>query len=78
VKILRLQEARAKAGLSQRAVAKELGITDAAVCLWETGKTMPRAALLPRLAALYNCTVDELLREDGTGADRNENRKETT
>lgn len=58
-----LLTARAKAGLSQRAVAKELGITDAAVCMWETGKTMPRAALLPRLAALYNCTVDELLRE---------------
>lgn len=55
---------RAKAGLSQRAVAKELNITDAAVCLWETGKTLPRAALLPKLAALYGCTVDELLRED--------------
>lgn len=61
---MRLQEARAKAGLSQRAVAKELGITDAAVCLWETGRNLPRAALLPKLAALYGCTVDDLLRED--------------
>ena len=64
---MRLKEARVKAGLSQRAVAKELGITDAAVCLWETGKNLPRAALLPRLAALYNCTVDDLLREDAPG-----------
>lgn len=64
-----LLTARTRAGLSQRAVAKELGITDAAVCLWETGKTMPRAALLPRLAALYGTTVDELLREDDAGAD---------
>lgn len=56
--------ARTKAGLSQRAVANKLGITDAAVCLWEAGKTMPRAALLPKLAALYGCTIDELLRED--------------
>lgn len=70
---MRLQEARTKVGLSQRAVAKELGITDAAVCLWETGKTLPRAALLPKLAVLYGCTVDELLREDDTGADHNEN-----
>lgn len=70
---MRLQEARTKAGLSQRAVAKELGITDAAVCLWETGKNLPRAALLPKLAALYGTTVDELLREDDTGADHNEN-----
>lgn len=68
---MRLQEARTKAGLSQRAVAKELGITDAAVCLWETGKTLPRAALLPKLAALYGTTVDELLREDDASVDRN-------
>lgn len=59
-----LAMARTRARLSQRAVAKELGITDAAVCLWETGKTLPQAALLPKLAVLYNCTVDELLRED--------------
>lgn len=58
-----LAAARAKAGLSQAAVAKALGITDAAVCLWETGKTLPRAALLPKLAVLYGCTIDELLQE---------------
>ena len=63
--------ARTKTGLSQREVAKKLGITDAAVCLWETGKTMPRATLLPKLAALYGCTVDELLREDDTSANDN-------
>ncbi len=62
-----LAAARAKEGLSQRAVVATLGITNAAVCLWETGKTMPRAALLPKLAALYDCTVDELLREDEPG-----------
>lgn len=56
--------ARTNAGLSQAKVARELGITDAAVCLWETGKTLPRAVLLPKLAALYGCTIDELLRED--------------
>lgn len=59
-----LASARAKAGLSQKAVADKLCITDAAVCLWETGKTLPRASLLPKLAALYDCTVDELLRGD--------------
>lgn len=55
---------RTKAGLSQKAVAEKLDITDAAVCLWETGKTLPRASLLPKLAALYGCTVDELMRDD--------------
>lgn len=69
-----LATARVKAGLSQRAVAKKLGITDAAVCLWETGRTLPRAALLPKLATLYGCTVDDLLREDDTSADNKNSR----
>lgn len=65
--------ARTNAGLSQAKVARELGITNAAVCLWETGKTRPRASLLVKLAALYGCTVDELLREDNAA-----HRKEAT
>jgi transcriptional regulator with XRE-family HTH domain len=45
-------------------VAEHLGITDAAVAQWESGATSPRAKLLPTLAQLYGCTVDELLKED--------------
>lgn len=56
--------ARVKTGLSQAMVAKEINVSDAAVCMWETGKTKPRASLLPKIAALYGCTVDELLAED--------------
>lgn len=70
--------ARKNAGLSQRAVADELGITDVAVCMWETGRTRPRASLLPKLAALYRCTVDELLSgNEGEQASRKENRTNT-
>ena len=61
--------ARRKAGLSQMAVAKEVGISDAAVSMWETGKTRPRAAILSKLAKLYGCSVDELLAEDGLCAE---------
>ena len=28
--------------------------------MWESGKSFPRAELLPRLAKLLECTVDEL------------------
>ena len=52
--------ARTRAGLSQRKVAKELNVTPAAVALWDTGKTMPRAALLPQIAELYGCAIEEL------------------
>lgn len=59
-----LVSARKKAGLSQSEVAKALGITNSAVCQWETGKTAPRAFLLVKLATIYDCTVDELLKSD--------------
>lgn len=58
--------ARKKAGLSQAAVAKELDVSDAAVCMWETGKTHPRTALLPKIAKLFGCTIDDLLNKGET------------
>ena len=70
--------ARKSTGLSQPEAARELGVDQSAVCLWETGKTLPRTALLPKLATLYGCSVDELLREDDISADYNKNRKEAT
>lgn len=53
--------ARENANMTQAEVAKHMGVTDAAVSMWETGKTAPRAALLPKIAALYGCTIDALL-----------------
>ena len=53
--------ARDRAGLTQYEVAKRIGVDQSAVSLWERGKTAPRAALLPRIAALYRCTIEDLL-----------------
>ncbi len=67
--------ARTKTGYSQAKVAKDMGVSDAAVSMWETGKTRPRAALLVKLAGLYSCSLDELLTgnpipdQDETAAD---------
>lgn len=55
---------RKRAGLTQMDVAKALGVSDAAVCQWEKGENMPSASRLVALAKLYDCTVDELLREE--------------
>lgn len=52
---------RKSAGLSQVEVAEQLNISQGAVSQWEIGDTMPRAELLPSIAALYGVTVDELL-----------------
>lgn len=63
--------ARKKAFLSQRAAAESLNVTDATVCMWETGKTLPRAALLPKIAELYGCSIEELLADNGNQSDEN-------
>lgn len=55
---------RKKAGYTQMETAEALGVSDAAVCQWETGKTSPRASMLVKLAQLFSCTVDELLTEE--------------
>lgn len=59
-----MKSARVKAGKTVSQVMKEIGVSDAAVYMWETGKTKPRASLLPRLASFYGCTIDELFAAD--------------
>ena len=55
--------ARLNCGMTQKEAADKLSLDQSAVSLWENGKNMPRAALLPAIARLYNTTVDELLEE---------------
>ena len=57
---------RREANMSQESVAKALGIAQSAVSQWERGDTSPRTETLLKVASLYGCTVDELLREGGT------------
>lgn len=47
-----LRAARIAVGLSQQALADRLGVSQSTVALWETGKTAPRRAIMPRVAAL--------------------------
>lgn len=58
------KEMRKKAGLTQREAGAALGISCAAVAQWETDLTMPSGKRLLEVAALYGCSVDELLREE--------------
>ena len=49
---------------TQSEVARILGVQPSAVSKWERGAAKPRAALLPAIAKLYGCTVDELLADE--------------
>lgn len=55
--------ARENAGLTIAEAAKKLDITPAAIYQWEKGQTFPEARRLSEIAAVYGCTVDELLKE---------------
>lgn len=57
---------RKKAGVTQGELAEKLGVTQGAVSQWENGDTKPSVELLPKLASVLGCTIDELFRtEDG-------------
>ena len=59
---------RSRAGLSQSELARKLGVTNKAVSKWEVGKAKPGMETIRKLAALFQVSVDELLkkREEGT------------
>lgn len=51
---------RKTAGFTQEAFAEALGVTRSALAAWETGRAWPSAAILPQIADLLLCSIDEL------------------
>ena len=56
-----IAERRKANGLTQMQLAEKLGITDRAVSKWETGKSLPDAALMLELCEILKITVNDLL-----------------
>ena len=59
-----LKELRKKAGYSQMELAKQIGVTQSNVAKWEAGNYFPRPVLLPVLADLLQCSIDELFERE--------------
>ena len=55
-----LQKFRKKRDLTQEELAKKLGVTFQAVSKWENAKAAPDIFLLPMIAAVFGCTIDQL------------------
>ncbi len=51
---------RKKAGLTQEELAEKTGVTFQAVSKWENAKCAPDIMLLPVMADLFGCCIDEL------------------
>ena len=58
----RLKEARTERGLSQAALAKEIGASQKAIDYLERGINEPKATYIVALADFFGVTCDELLR----------------
>lgn len=64
----RIAELRKEQGLSQQALADELGIAQQTFAHYEVGRARMAVSLLPQLARLFGVGVDELLGlRNGTG-----------
>ena len=59
-----IREKRKNKGISQKELAKRIGVDQTAVSMWETGKAMPQASKLPKLAKILECSIEELLDGD--------------
>ena len=59
-----LFQARKKRGLSQEAVAEQLGVSRQTISKWETDETLPDIRQSKRLAVLYGLSLDELIAFD--------------
>ncbi|MBQ8163446.1 MAG: helix-turn-helix transcriptional regulator [Clostridia bacterium] len=51
---------RAEKGLSQSQLGEMLGVTNKAVSKWENGVAKPNTNLLPKIAEIFDITVEEL------------------
>lgn len=60
---MNLKERRVNSGLRQEDVAKKLNVGQGAVSRWESGETKPVKKHRVKLAKLYGCTVDEILKD---------------
>lgn len=65
---LRVKSLREAAGLTQRDLAKSVGVNCSTVCKWESGAIYPTADRIPKIADTLHCTIDELFGRKGKTA----------
>ena len=56
-----IQELRKKAGMSQEALAEQLGVSRQAVSKWESGASTPDLDKILLIAEIFSVSVSELL-----------------
>jgi transcriptional regulator with XRE-family HTH domain len=60
----RIRESRNRKGMTQKDLASLLGVTDAAIGMWENGRRKPDAEDIKRMANIFGVTTDYLLGQE--------------
>ena len=58
---MKLSELRKRLGLSQRALAKSIGLTSSAITQYEKGKRIPNVDIICKLAVALNVSEQEII-----------------
>lgn len=59
-----IKEKRLKLNIEQADLAKIIGVTQSTISRYERGERLPNLNIAKRLAAVLNCTVDDLIRNE--------------
>lgn len=57
----RLKELRLENNLSQKQLAEHIGVSDVAICRWESGLRIPNAENIKNIALYFGISSDYLL-----------------
>lgn len=58
----RVRELRTAAGMTQQALAEQVGVTVPTVSKWELGQRMPEWETAFRLSRIFNVPLDQIIR----------------
>ena len=61
---MNIKKYRKKEGITQNDLASFLGVKPNTVSQWETGNREPKLGMVPKIAKILGCTVDELLKDE--------------
>lgn len=64
--MIALKEYRLKKGWTQVQLAEHLGLSKGAIGMWENGERKPNIIMLKKLAQIFGCTTDDLLKDIST------------
>ena len=65
--VMRIQELRTNAGMTQTALGVQMGVAQCVVSDWEKETYLPRSRQLPELARVLGCSISDLFEAEGEG-----------